>query len=98
MDDRCLWYARANGPDRQGLGLEAMVYTRGNPTGKTLHWSVSPDSSRILSVCPGHYSEENEIFKTTTPLSDADLDKLEASMAKREENTPGGAPILILAG
>ena len=52
-----------------GLGLEAMVYTRANPTGKTLHWSVSPDGSRILSVCPGHYSEENEIFKTTTPLT-----------------------------
>jgi alpha-mannosidase len=81
-----------------GLGLEAMVYTRANPTGKTLHWSVSPDGSRILSVCPGHYSEENEIFKTTTPLTDADLDKLEASIAKREQKTPAGAPILILAG
>ena len=81
-----------------GLGLEAMVYTRGNPTGKTLHWSVSPDGSQILSVCPGHYSEENEIFKTTAPLSDAELDKLEASIAKREQKTPAGAPILILAG
>jgi alpha-mannosidase len=82
----------------KGLGLEAMVYTRGNPTGKTLHWSVSPDGSRILSVCPGHYSEENGIFKTTTPLSDAELEKLETSIAKREEETPDRAPILILAG
>ena len=81
-----------------GLGLEAMVYTRGNPTGKTLHWSVSPDGSRVLSVSPGHYSEENKIFKTTTPLSDSDLDELEASIAKREAKTPSGAPILILAG
>ncbi len=81
-----------------GLGLEAMVYTRGNPTGKTLHWSISPDGSRILSVSPGHYSEENKIFKTTTPLSDADLNELESSIAKREEKTPAGAPILILAG
>jgi alpha-mannosidase len=81
-----------------GLGLEAMVYTRANPTGKTLHWSVSPDGSRVLSVCPGHYSEENHIFKTTTPFSDADLDDLESSIAKREQKTPVGAPILILVG
>lgn len=81
-----------------GLGLEAMVYTRGNPTGKTLHWSISPDGSRILSVCPGHYSEENEIFKTNAPLSDRELDAFEASIAKKEQSTPVGAPVLILAG
>lgn len=81
-----------------GLGLEAMVYTRANPTGKSLHWSVSPDGSRILSVSPGHYSEENKVFKTTTPLSEKDLDELETSIAKRESITPAGAPILILAG
>ena len=81
-----------------GLGLEAMVYTRANPTGKALHWSVSPDGSRVLSVSPGHYSEENKIFTTTTPLSDADLNELETSIAKREPTTPAGAPILILAG
>ena len=81
-----------------GLGLEAMVYTRANPTGKTLHWAISPDGSRVLAVSPGHYSEENKIFKTKTPLSDADLDELENSIAKREEKTPVGAPVLILAG
>src|SRR5512143_3009569 len=30
------------------LGLEAMVYCRKNPTGKTIHWAESPDGSRIL--------------------------------------------------
>ena len=38
-----------------GLGLDAMVYTRKNRTGSTIHWSESPDGSRILSLCPGHY-------------------------------------------
>jgi len=48
-----------------GLGLEALVYTRKNPTGKTMYWTVSPDGSRILTLCPGHYSEASAIFPTS---------------------------------
>lgn len=81
-----------------GLGLEAMVYTRGNPTGKTMHWSVSPDGSRILSLCPGHYSEANPIFTTKEPLTSEQLKDLNSEFDKREPVTPEGAPILILAG
>ena len=36
-----------------GLGLDAMVYTRKNPTGKALHWAESPDGSRTLAISPG---------------------------------------------
>src|SRR5271169_3471057 len=32
-----------------GLGLEAMVYTRKNPTGSAIHWAESPDGSRVLA-------------------------------------------------
>jgi len=45
-----------------GLGLEALVYTRKNPTGKTVYWSESPDGSRILTLSPGGYSEAQSIF------------------------------------
>ncbi len=38
-----------------GLGLEAMVYSRMNPTGSNIHWAESPDGSRILAFCPGGY-------------------------------------------
>ncbi|HXE10476.1 MAG TPA: glycoside hydrolase family 38 C-terminal domain-containing protein [Bryobacteraceae bacterium] len=81
-----------------GLGLDAMVYTRRNPTGKTIHWSVSPDGSKILTLCPGHYSEAHSIFTTKEPLNASQLNELEAFFDKKEPITPEGAPILVLAG
>ena len=81
-----------------GLGLSAMVYTRSNPTGKTMYWSLSPDGSRMLTLCPGHYSEENAIFKTKEALTAEELEALEKSIQSREPATPEGAPVLILAG
>ena len=81
-----------------GLGLRAMVYTRGNPTGKTIHWTVSPDGSRILTFCPGHYSEATPIFTTRTALSAEQLAGLEKLFKERESGTPEGAPVLVLAG
>ena len=80
------------------LGLEALIYTRRNPTGKTLYWSESPDGSRILTLCPGHYSEAQTIFNTKQPLSADQLQALERFFATKEEITPAGAPILVLAG
>lgn len=81
-----------------GLGLDSMVYTRGNPAGKTIFWTVSPDGSRVLTLCPGHYSEATPIFKTTTPLTTDQLTALEQEFDKKEPSTPKGAPILVLAG
>ncbi len=81
-----------------GLGLQAMVYTRGNPTGKTIHWSESPDGSRILTFCPGHYSEATPIFTTKAPLADEQLKGLERLFDERQASTPAGAPVLVLAG
>ena len=80
------------------LGLEALVYTRKNPTGKTLFWSVSPDGSKILTLCPGHYSEAHPIFNTKTPLTDQEMRQLEAFFKNKEPITPANAPILVLAG
>ncbi len=81
-----------------GLGLEALIYTRKNPTGKTLYWSLSPDGSRILTLSPGHYSEASEIFESKRELNDSQLRGLETFFEKKEAITPQGAPLLILAG
>lgn len=81
-----------------GLGLEAMVYTRKNPVSKTIFWSVSPDGSRALTLCPGHYAEASSIFTTKQPLDQRQLNDLEALFKKKAAITPEGAPILVLAG
>jgi alpha-mannosidase len=81
-----------------GLGLDAMVYTRKNPTGKTLFWSVSPNGSKVLTLSPGHYSEAEPIFSSKEPLSIEELKKLEEHFETKEPITPPGAPILILGG
>jgi len=81
-----------------GLGLEALVYTRRNPTGKTIYWSEAPDGTRILTLSPGHYSEAGPIFSSKTPLNAAQLKELESFFAGKEPITPEGAPILVLGG
>jgi len=81
-----------------GLGLEAMVYTRKNPTGSALHWMVSPDGTRTLAISPGHYSELSYLMADKDPFTPKDCQDLEATFAKKLKITPDGAPILILAG
>ncbi|HZQ52516.1 MAG TPA: glycoside hydrolase family 38 C-terminal domain-containing protein [Bryobacteraceae bacterium] len=81
-----------------GLGLEALVYTRRNPTGKTIFWSYAPDGSRILTLCPGHYSEASSIFNTKQPLDEPQLTELKNFFASKDAITPDDAPILVLAG
>jgi len=82
----------------KGLGLKAFIYTRKNPTGKTLFWTVSPDGSQILTLCPGHYSEASSVYESKTALTDSELEKLEKEFAAKESITPEGAPLLVLGG
>jgi len=81
-----------------GLGLEAMVYTRKNPTGCALHWAESPDGSRILAISPGHYSEFRPVMSARKLLTPREMETLKKQIAAKLEITPEGAPILILAG
>ena len=81
-----------------GLGLDAMIYTRKNPTDKTMYWSVSPNGSKILTLSPGHYSEAEPIFSSRTPLSSDELTKLEKFFETKDAITPEGAPTLVLGG
>jgi alpha-mannosidase len=82
----------------KGLGLKALIYTRKNPTGKTMYWTVSPDGSQVLTLCPGDYSQASSIFESKTPLAALDLDKLEKEFATKESTTPEDAAVLILGG
>ena len=81
-----------------GLGLDAMVYTRDNPTGKTMHWLEGPDGSRCLAISPGHYSDWGQVFRTPVPLDRAVLTKLLDDATARLARTPAGAPVLALGG
>jgi alpha-mannosidase len=77
-----------------GLGLEALVYCRLNPSGSTLHWLESPDGTRTLAISPGHYLEWRPVFRTKTPLDDKALLALAedirvriAPLAPEQDNT-----------
>jgi alpha-mannosidase len=81
-----------------GLGLDAMVYTRKNPTGKTMFWTVSPNGSKILTLSPGPYTEAEPIFSSKEPLSNDELRKLASFFESKDSITPQGAPTLVLGG
>jgi alpha-mannosidase len=80
------------------LGLEAMVYTRDNPTGKAVHWMESPDGSRSLAVSPGGYSDWGSVFNSKGPLDAPALEGLVRDVRRRARSTPPGAPVLVLGG
>ena len=81
-----------------GLGLEALVYTRGNTTGSAIHWAEAPDGSRILAIAPGHYSDLGTIFSATGRMTAAQIATLKKQLDERTKITPVGAPVLALGG
>lgn len=81
-----------------GLNLDAMVYTRDNPTPKTMHWLESPDGTRCLAISPGHYADWGPVFSTQNPLDGSTLAKLLDDAKARAARTPAGAPVLVLGG
>lgn len=81
-----------------GLGLDAMVYTRDNPTSRTLHWMQSPDGTRSLAISPGHYSEWGPLFNSRTKLDEAAVKTLLADAKAKSRRAPGGSPVLVLGG
>jgi alpha-mannosidase len=81
-----------------GLGLEALVYTRGNTTGSAIHWLDAPDGTRILAISPGHYSDLGNIFAAPGPMTAAQVAALKEQIDDRTKITPAGAPVLALGG
>ena len=83
----------------QGLGLEALVYTRCSRAGKAVFWSESPDGSRILSIVPTGYSEDfGGAFSHTGPVRPRQLADAEREIAGTSRYFPAGSPLLILGG
>lgn len=68
-----------------GLGLDALVYCRLNPTGSTLHWLEAPDGTRTLAVSPGHYLEWRPMFGAKEPLAEKQLAALADDIRARLE-------------
>ena len=81
-----------------GLGLEGLIYTRCNRSGKTIFWSEAPDGSKVMTFVPGHYSDFGHIFKATEALTEKQLDELKQNLSNKAETTPTGAPLLVLGG
>ncbi|MCX7044033.1 MAG: discoidin domain-containing protein [Candidatus Sumerlaeota bacterium] len=91
---RILWAIDVCGTHEQmaqitaGLGLDALVFTRGNPTGSSIFWAESPDGTRALTLSPGHYSDWGNVFKSPTPLDGAAMKKLTQDVRRRMAWTP----------
>ena len=81
-----------------GLGLDAFVFCRDNPTGSSLHWQESPDGTRALALSPGEYAEFGALFATKDPLRPAQLRELAANLRNKARRTPAPAPLLVLGG
>ena len=81
-----------------GLGLEGLIYTRCNRSGKTIFWSQAPDGSKVMTFVPGHYSDFGTFFHATASLTDKQLDELQQNLIKKTEKTPVGAPLFVLGG
>jgi alpha-mannosidase len=71
-----------------GLGLDALVYCRHNPTPNSVHWMESPDGTRALAISPGHYSEWGEVFTAKAPLPKAKIEGLLLDLDGRAEPPP----------
>ena len=82
----------------KGLGLDALVYCRSNPTKSPVHWSESPDGTRVLTVCPENYASMSSLFSANEPLSDKQVAGLVKEMRAKLRAAPQGAPALILGG
>jgi alpha-mannosidase len=81
------------------LGLEALIYTRCNRAGKSIFWSESPDGTRILTLVPGHYSDDiGGVYAAREPLTGAQLAGAAKAISANLGQTPAGAPVLILGG
>ncbi|MBN2579789.1 MAG: hypothetical protein JXB10_12440 [Pirellulales bacterium] len=81
-----------------GLGLDAMVYCRNNPTHSVPHWLQSPDGTRALAINSSNYADLWKVFSTPKPLNLEQLSEWAVDFQEKSKWTPPGAPIFILGG
>ncbi|MHC4214062.1 MAG: glycoside hydrolase family 38 N-terminal domain-containing protein, partial [Planctomycetota bacterium] len=88
-----------------GLGLEAFVYCRNNPTkfqtkqNHAIHQIQSPDGTRSPAFGLGHYYRNfNKAFRSAGALTREELRAEIESAQKKKKTFPTGAPVLLLGG
>lgn len=81
-----------------GLGLDALMYCRYNPTGSIVHWQQSPDGSRVLSMANEAYADFDPVFSSGSPLTPPQFASLADNLAGKLEMTPAPLPIYVLGG
>ncbi len=101
---RFLWAIDITGAHRQlpqlaaRLGLDAIVFTRNNPVGRTSFWWRAPDGSRALAVTAPHYMELRELFRAEDPRGEEMLAATARAVEERLASSPSPDLALFLAG
>lgn len=80
------------------LGLEAVVFTRNNPAGRTAFWWKAPDGTRALAVTAQAYMEMRELFRTADPGDEAAHAAVKQAIEARLPYSPSPRLALFLAG
>jgi alpha-mannosidase len=102
---RFSWMIDVCGTHRQmpqivcGLGLEALFFSRNNPSDKSAFWWAAPDGSRTLAICLGRgYSSTSKIFKTADPLNATEMDALYKFIAEERQASPSTRSVFAGVG
>lgn len=80
------------------LGLEAVVFTRNIPAGRTAFWWKAPDGTRALAVTAQAYMEMRELFRTADPGDEAAHAAVKQAIEARLPYSPSPRLALFLAG
>ncbi|MGQ9916301.1 MAG: hypothetical protein ACUVS7_02690 [Bryobacteraceae bacterium] len=80
------------------LGLEAVVFTRNNPAGRTAFWWKAPDGTRALAVTAQAYMEMRELFRTADPGDEAAHAAVKQAIEARLLYSPSPRLALFPAG
>ncbi|MEJ5367221.1 MAG: hypothetical protein WHT08_02810 [Bryobacteraceae bacterium] len=80
------------------LGLEAVVFTRNNPAGKTAFWWRAPDGTRALALTAQAYMEMRELFRAADPSDEAAHAAVRQAVEARLQFSPTPRLALFLGG
>lgn len=80
------------------LGLDAVVFTRNNPAGRTAFWWRAPDGSRALAITAPHYMEMRDLFQAKDPRDPKMLEAVRRSIEERLLYSPSPRLALFIAG
>lgn len=80
------------------LGLDAVVFTRNNPAGRTAFWWRAPDGSRALAITAPHYMELRELFQAKDPRDAKAMEAVRRAIEERLLYSPSPRLALFIAG